>query len=202
MPGPYTCRVTTALDRAEHSQALVVRARTRVLEQPVHITLRQGETGTLSCTFITDPSLLPNLTIHWQRGEERVEGEQEEKEEGVVSRVVVEEEGKYSCVGTTRLDTMTSRAAWVTVDGGSADSSLLPPPSSLPSEGGLCARGVGRVERLLRHMWRGEEEQGAGGGGGSLRGRGGVHRGCGGGGDVPPRVLHPRVPRQGDAPPL
>ena len=29
----------------------------------------------------------------------------------------MEEEGRYSCVGQTRLDTVTSRAAWLTVDG-------------------------------------------------------------------------------------
>ena len=29
----------------------------------------------------------------------------------------MEEEGRYSCVGQTRLDTATSRAAWLTVDG-------------------------------------------------------------------------------------
>ena len=123
MPGAYTCRVVTSLEEVEHSQDLVVRARTRVMDQPSHTTIRVGDTGTLSCTLVTDPALLPTLNIHWQRGEERVEGEQEEKEEGVVSRVVVEEEGRYSCVGSTRLDTTTSRTAWVTVDGGA------PPPS-------------------------------------------------------------------------
>ena len=29
----------------------------------------------------------------------------------------MKEEGRYSCVGQTRLDTATSRAAWLTVDG-------------------------------------------------------------------------------------
>ena len=39
----------------------------------------------------------------------------------------VEEEGRYSCVGQTRLDTATSRAAWLTVDGEDMGDYLLSP---------------------------------------------------------------------------
>ena len=33
------------------------------------------------------------------------------------SNLTVDAEGRYSCVGVTRLDTVSSRAAWVTLDG-------------------------------------------------------------------------------------
>ena len=39
----------------------------------------------------------------------------------------MEEEGRYSCVGQTRLDTATSRAAWLTVDGEDMGEYLLSP---------------------------------------------------------------------------
>ena len=39
----------------------------------------------------------------------------------------MEEEGRYSCVGQTRLDTATSRAAWLTVDGEDMGDYLLSP---------------------------------------------------------------------------
>ena len=39
----------------------------------------------------------------------------------------MEEEGRYSCVGQTRLDTATSRAAWLTVDGEDMGVYLLSP---------------------------------------------------------------------------
>ena len=39
----------------------------------------------------------------------------------------MEEEGRYSCVGQTRLDTATSRAAWLTVDGEVLGNYLLAP---------------------------------------------------------------------------
>ena len=84
------------------------------------------------------------------------------------SRLAVGEEGQYVCVGVTRLDRATSRAAWVTVDGergrgeggrgagaGEAKSGVGG-AVLLPSQGGLRAGGVGGVGGVLGVLWRGE----------------------------------------------
>ena len=58
-------------------QNLIILQRTRVVQQPSHLTIKQGEEASLQCVFSTDPELSPSLDIHWLLGEERLEGDQE-----------------------------------------------------------------------------------------------------------------------------
>ena len=58
-------------------QNLVVLQRTRVVEQPGHLTIKQGEEASLRCAFTSDPDLFPSFEIHWLFGEERLEGQQD-----------------------------------------------------------------------------------------------------------------------------
>ena len=58
-------------------QNLVVLQRTRVVEHPSHLTIKQGEEAFLRCAFSTDPDLLSSFEIHWLFGEERLEGQQD-----------------------------------------------------------------------------------------------------------------------------
>ena len=96
--GNFTCQVITELDSAAHSQVLfplfkqspffyifvtfqnlVVLQRTRVVEHPSHLTIKQGEEAFLQCSFSTDPDLLSSFEIHWLFGEERLEGQRDEE---------------------------------------------------------------------------------------------------------------------------
>ena len=58
-------------------QNLVVLQRTRVVEHPTHLTIKQGEEAFLRCAFSTDPDLLSSFEVHWLFGEERLEGQQD-----------------------------------------------------------------------------------------------------------------------------
>ena len=58
-------------------QTLVVLQRTRVVEHPSHLTIKQGEEALLRCAFTTDPDLVSSFEIHWLLGEERLEGQQD-----------------------------------------------------------------------------------------------------------------------------
>ena len=106
LSGNFTCQVTTELDSAAHSQVyfpslktniffytfvffqnLVVLQRTRVVEHPSHLTIKQGEEAFLRCAFSTDPDLLSSFEIHWLFGEERLDGQQDgevKKHDGLI----------------------------------------------------------------------------------------------------------------------
>ena len=58
-------------------QTLVVLQRTRVVEHPSHLTIKQGEEAFLRCAFTTDPDLVSSFEIHWLLGEGRLEGQQD-----------------------------------------------------------------------------------------------------------------------------
>ena len=58
-------------------QNLAILQRTRVVQQPSHLTIKQGEEASLQCLFSTDSELIPSLDIHWLLGEERLEGDQD-----------------------------------------------------------------------------------------------------------------------------
>ena len=69
-------------------QEVSVLQRSRLVSQPSHLTVRQGQQAELTCTVDTDPALAASLEIHWLRGEERREGEQGEQVGGRSRREV------------------------------------------------------------------------------------------------------------------
>ena len=121
--GAFTCQVTTALDTESLVHHLTVLDKTRMAEHPRHRTVKQGDSFVLECSVRTDPELLSSLRITWRHNKEElvVEGGRETTDAGESSLSLVAADGtaggRYDCVADTRLDSVTSRAAYVTVDG-------------------------------------------------------------------------------------
>ena len=112
--GSYTCQVSTDLDSENLVQNLKVLEKSRVVEHPRHLTVKQGDSFALECAISTDPELLSSLMISWRHNkmDMAVASGGQKQVMGKSSLLLVADDatvgGRYDCVAVTRLDSVES----------------------------------------------------------------------------------------------
>ena len=121
--GSYTCQVSTELDTETLVHNLKVLEKSKVIKHPRHIKVKQGESFFLECAVHTDPELVKDAMVTWRHNKKDMAESSAAWDQAVgtstLSLVATDATtgGRYDCVAATRLDSVTSRAAYVTVDG-------------------------------------------------------------------------------------
>ncbi|XP_069062472.1 neural cell adhesion molecule L1-like protein isoform X4 [Pleurodeles waltl] len=129
--GAYTCLVTNALGKSAITAILEVRGATKATLTPEHPHILRSHTVTLRCRTEVDSHLKKSLKLSWKK-----DGEDLETEETIPSRIIVEsdtltirsvaleDQGVYSCIASTALDSNTAETRLVVID-------VPDPPSNL-----------------------------------------------------------------------
>ncbi|XP_078517779.1 neural cell adhesion molecule L1-like protein isoform X3 [Lissotriton helveticus] len=121
--GAYTCLVTNALGKSAITAILEVRGATKATITPEHPQVLRSRTVTLRCRTEVDSHLRKSLKLSWKK-----DGENLETEETIPSRILVdadtltipgvalEDQGVYSCVASTSLDSTMAETRLVVLD--------------------------------------------------------------------------------------
>uniref|UniRef100_A0A4W3JBK4 Neurofascin homolog (chicken) a n=1 Tax=Callorhinchus milii TaxID=7868 RepID=A0A4W3JBK4_CALMI len=109
--GTYTCVATNVLGHAQNQVRLEVKDHTRILKAPESIVVKKSRTARFDCRIRHDPTL--KLTVTWLKDDKVLSLPwRYEKDEDSLTIVNVSDrdQGTYTCVASTELDSDSARA--------------------------------------------------------------------------------------------
>ncbi|KAK2722794.1 hypothetical protein QYM36_003103 [Artemia franciscana] len=118
--GAYSCFALNKFGSIDATGNLVVKERTRIVDEPEDYEVAAGSTATFRCTAISDSSL--TLRIDWMNENETIDFEQEPRFVQsqdfslTITKTTELDTGEYTCVARTELDSATAKASLIVED--------------------------------------------------------------------------------------
>ncbi|XP_072408640.1 neuronal cell adhesion molecule a isoform X7 [Chiloscyllium punctatum] len=109
--GTYTCIATNSLGVVQNKAFLQVKDPTTILKQPRYQSVQTMGTAVFECRVKHDPSLTPEIT--WLKNNEELPDDDRHQASGdvlTILNVSEEDQGSYTCVVNTTLDTNSATA--------------------------------------------------------------------------------------------
>ncbi|XP_048463513.1 neuronal cell adhesion molecule a isoform X4 [Rhincodon typus] len=109
--GTYTCIATNSLGVVQNKAFLQVKDPTTILKQPLYQSVQMMGTAVFECKVKHDPSLSP--TIIWLKNNEELPDDERHQASGnvlTILNVSEEDQGSYTCVVNTTLDSNSATA--------------------------------------------------------------------------------------------
>ncbi|XP_069501495.1 neural cell adhesion molecule L1 isoform X2 [Ambystoma mexicanum] len=119
--GLYTCAASNDQDTVYITATLSVKNATRIIQLPQDMRVKRGEAASFECLALFDPSFVKK-SVRWKMGEKDVEETSDSDkyfiEEGTLTvyNVDYDDEGIYTCVAESPLDSVEESAELVVVD--------------------------------------------------------------------------------------
>ncbi|XP_048404872.1 neuronal cell adhesion molecule a isoform X13 [Stegostoma tigrinum] len=115
--GTYTCIATNSLGVVQNKAFLQVKDPTTILKQPLYQSVQTMGTAVFECKVKHDPSLSP--TIIWLKNNEELPDDERHQASGYVLTILnvsEEDQGSYTCVVNTTLDSNSATADLAVLD--------------------------------------------------------------------------------------
>ncbi|XP_043564973.1 neuronal cell adhesion molecule a isoform X22 [Chiloscyllium plagiosum] len=115
--GTYTCIATNSLGVVQNKAFLQVKDPTTILKQPRYQSVQTMGTAVFECRVKHDPSLTPEIT--WLKNNEELPDDDRHQASGdtlTILNVSEEDQGSYTCVVNTTLDTNSATADLTVLD--------------------------------------------------------------------------------------
>ncbi|XP_060695976.1 neuronal cell adhesion molecule a isoform X4 [Hemiscyllium ocellatum] len=115
--GTYTCIATNSLGVVQNKAFLQVKDPTTILKQPRYQSVQTMDTAVFECRVKHDPSLTPTIT--WLKNNEELPDDNRHQASGdvlTILNVSEEDQGSYTCVVNTTLDTNSATADLTVLD--------------------------------------------------------------------------------------
>uniref|UniRef100_A0A4W3IWW4 Neural cell adhesion molecule L1-like protein n=1 Tax=Callorhinchus milii TaxID=7868 RepID=A0A4W3IWW4_CALMI len=121
--GFYTCWATNSLGNDTTSGMLEVRAATRIVHPPEDLVIKRSNTAQLKCHAVYDSAFKRDFELSWKKDGEEIYVDQTENdrifiEDDILQIINVDEddEGTYTCVARTPLDSVMAEAKLTVLD--------------------------------------------------------------------------------------
>ncbi|XP_063783377.1 neuronal cell adhesion molecule isoform X8 [Pseudophryne corroboree] len=121
--GPYTCIARNKLGTAEKTVQLEVKDPTMIISQPEYKVIQKHGSASFECKVRHDPTLEPEVL--WLKDKSDLAIDERytlDKERLIIKNVTENDEGTYTCVANTTLDSVSASAMLTVV------AATLPPP--------------------------------------------------------------------------
>ncbi|XP_042198006.1 neurofascin isoform X1 [Callorhinchus milii] len=109
--GTYTCVATNVLGHAQNQVRLEVKDHTRILKAPESIVVKKSRTARFDCRIRHDPTL--KLTVTWLKDDKVLSlpwRMKKDEDSLTIVNVSDRDQGTYTCVASTELDSDSARA--------------------------------------------------------------------------------------------
>ncbi|XP_063783380.1 neuronal cell adhesion molecule isoform X11 [Pseudophryne corroboree] len=123
--GPYTCIARNKLGTAEKTVQLEVKDPTMIISQPEYKVIQKHGSASFECKVRHDPTLEPEVL--WLKDKSDLAIDERytlDKERLIIKNVTENDEGTYTCVANTTLDSVSASAMLTVVDRPDAPSDL------------------------------------------------------------------------------
>uniref|UniRef100_A0A8C4YK67 Neuronal cell adhesion molecule n=1 Tax=Gopherus evgoodei TaxID=1825980 RepID=A0A8C4YK67_9SAUR len=110
--GTYTCVARNKLGKVQNEVHLEVKDPTMIIKQPEYKIIQRGGQVSFECTIKHDPTLIPTITWVKDNGELFII----HKDSLAIMNVTDKDDGTYTCVANTTLDSVSASAVFTVVD--------------------------------------------------------------------------------------
>ncbi|XP_065413075.1 neuronal cell adhesion molecule isoform X28 [Chrysemys picta bellii] len=115
--GTYTCVARNKLGKVQNEVHLEVKDPTMIIKQPEYKIIQRGGQVSFECTIKHDPTLIP--TIMWLKDNGELPDDERfiiHKDSLAIMNVTDKDDGTYTCVANTTLDSVSASAVLTVVD--------------------------------------------------------------------------------------
>ncbi|XP_032649649.1 neuronal cell adhesion molecule isoform X21 [Chelonoidis abingdonii] len=115
--GTYTCVARNKLGKVQNEVHLEVKDPTMIIKQPEYKIIQRGGQVSFECTIKHDPTLIPAIT--WVKDNGELPDDERfiiHKDSLAIMNVTDKDDGTYTCVANTTLDSVSASAVLTVVD--------------------------------------------------------------------------------------
>ncbi|XP_050792030.1 neuronal cell adhesion molecule isoform X18 [Gopherus flavomarginatus] len=115
--GTYTCVARNKLGKVQNEVHLEVKDPTMIIKQPEYKIIQRGGQVSFECTIKHDPTLIPTIT--WVKDNGELPDDERfiiHKDSLAIMNVTDKDDGTYTCVANTTLDSVSASAVLTVVD--------------------------------------------------------------------------------------
>ncbi|XP_030404850.1 neuronal cell adhesion molecule isoform X18 [Gopherus evgoodei] len=115
--GTYTCVARNKLGKVQNEVHLEVKDPTMIIKQPEYKIIQRGGQVSFECTIKHDPTLIPTIT--WVKDNGELPDDERfiiHKDSLAIMNVTDKDDGTYTCVANTTLDSVSASAVFTVVD--------------------------------------------------------------------------------------
>ncbi|XP_044887803.1 neuronal cell adhesion molecule isoform X3 [Mauremys mutica] len=115
--GTYTCVARNKLGKVQNEVHLEVKDPTMIIKQPEYKIIQRGGQVSFECTIKHDPTLIPTIT--WVKDNGELPDDERfiiHKDSLAIMNVTDKDDGTYTCVTNTTLDSVSASAVLTVVD--------------------------------------------------------------------------------------
>ncbi|KAM7181485.1 neuronal cell adhesion molecule isoform 7-T7 [Macrochelys suwanniensis] len=115
--GTYTCVARNKLGNVQNEVHLEVKDPTMIIKQPEYKIIQRGGQVSFECTIKHDPTLIPTIT--WLKNNGELPDDERfiiHKDSLAIMNITDKDDGTYTCVANTTLDSVSASAVLTVVD--------------------------------------------------------------------------------------
>uniref|UniRef100_A0A674K4N5 Neuronal cell adhesion molecule n=1 Tax=Terrapene triunguis TaxID=2587831 RepID=A0A674K4N5_9SAUR len=115
--GTYTCVARNKLGKVQNEVHLEVKDPTMIIKQPEYKIIQRGGQVSFECTIKHDPTLIPTIT--WLKDNGELPDDERfiiHKDSLAIMNVTDKDDGTYTCIANTTLDSVSASAVLTVVD--------------------------------------------------------------------------------------
>uniref|UniRef100_A0A8C3SFX6 Neuronal cell adhesion molecule n=1 Tax=Chelydra serpentina TaxID=8475 RepID=A0A8C3SFX6_CHESE len=115
--GTYTCVARNKLGKVQNEVHLEVKDPTMIIKQPEYKIIQRGGQVSFECTIKHDPTLIPTIT--WLKNNGELLDDERfiiHKDSLAIMNITDKDDGTYTCVANTTLDSVSASAVLTVVD--------------------------------------------------------------------------------------